>query len=396
MSKLIEDTAMISIWQDVLQVHRICPASNFFELGGNSLMAMRLMIKVASTFGVKINATTLFQAPTMQEFTAVAEAAMLAAVAKMKIATPPNAISNLDHTTHRHDLCPSWNPVMKSLRTQAKRVAHRLLLNPNVRKFTQKLPFLRDLRGGLGGLLRTHPFDQIYGVDTSGFFPTELLQTKDVTSDLINFYVGSQPSITRGSLSTLPDIKVYTFVDLGCGKGRVVIIGSEFPFQDIVGIELSPKLARIAQSNVIKIHRQFPGRPSIRIIAGNALDNLLTNGKIVFYLYHPFGRELMSQLVHKIESALLSTLEHVFIVYHNPVWGSLLDASPALRRWYAGSIAFDAADLDLSEAEYDSVVIWQSVRGARTGACPEANREIVIVNLLRADLAPLSTQPQEL
>jgi acyl carrier protein len=82
MSKLIEDTAMISIWQDVLQVHRICPASNFFELGGNSLMAMRLMIKVASTFGVEINATTLFQAPTMQEFTAVAEAAMLAAVAK--------------------------------------------------------------------------------------------------------------------------------------------------------------------------------------------------------------------------------------------------------------------------------------------------------------------------
>jgi SAM-dependent methyltransferase len=291
---------------------------------------------------------------------------------------------------------------MKSLRTQAKDVAHRLLLNPNVRKLTQKLllnpnvrkltltqklPFLRD---HLGGLHRSHPFDQIYGVDTSGFFPTGLLQTKDVTSELINAYIGSQPSITRGSLSTLPDIKVYTFVDLGCGKGRVVIIGSEFPFQDIVGIELSPELARIAQSNVAKIHRQFPGRPPIRIIAGNALDNLLTNGKIVFYLYNPFGRELMSQLVHKIESALLSTLEHVFIVYHNPVSGCLLDASPALRRWYAGSIAFNAADLDLWEDEHDSVVIWQSVRGARMGARPEANREIVIVNPERADLAPLS------
>jgi hypothetical protein len=88
---------------------------------------------------------------------------------------------------------------MKSLRTQAKGVAHRLLLNPNVRKLTQKLPFLRD---HVGGRYRSHPFDQINGVDTSGVFPTELLQTKDVTSDLINFYVGSQPSITRGSLST--------------------------------------------------------------------------------------------------------------------------------------------------------------------------------------------------
>ncbi|MDQ6701943.1 MAG: class I SAM-dependent methyltransferase [Pseudomonadota bacterium] len=132
---------------------------------------------------------------------------------------------------------------MKSLRTQAKGIAHRLLLNPNVRKLTQKLPFLWDRHGRFQ---RTHPFDQIYGVDTSGSLPAKLLQTKDVTSDLINFYIGAQPSITRRSLSTLPDIKVYTFVDLGCGKGRIVIIGSEFPFQDIVGIELSPELARIA------------------------------------------------------------------------------------------------------------------------------------------------------
>src|ERR1700730_8771299 len=107
---------------------------------------------------------------------------------------------------------------MKSLRTQAEGVAHRCLLIPNVRKLTQKLPFLRD---HLGGLYRSHPFDRIFGVDTSGFFPTELLQTKNVTSDLINAYVGSQPSITRGSISTLPDIKDYAFVDLGCGKGRV-------------------------------------------------------------------------------------------------------------------------------------------------------------------------------
>jgi len=64
---------------------------------------------------------------------------------------------------------------MKSLRTQAKGVAHRLLLNSNVRKLTQKLPFLRD---HLGGLYRSHPFDQIYGVDTSGFFPANLLQTR--------------------------------------------------------------------------------------------------------------------------------------------------------------------------------------------------------------------------
>ncbi|MGH6841022.1 MAG: condensation domain-containing protein, partial [Methylocella sp.] len=64
------ETRMMAIWQDVLQVQEIGPTSNFFELGGHSLMAMRLVTKVASTFGVKINVVTLFQAPTVREFTA--------------------------------------------------------------------------------------------------------------------------------------------------------------------------------------------------------------------------------------------------------------------------------------------------------------------------------------
>jgi acyl carrier protein len=64
------ETKMMAIWRDVLQVREIGPTSNFFDLGGHSLMAMRLMIKIASTFGVKINVMTLFLAPTVREFAA--------------------------------------------------------------------------------------------------------------------------------------------------------------------------------------------------------------------------------------------------------------------------------------------------------------------------------------
>ena len=64
------EKSMMAIWQDVLQVREIGPTSNFFELGGHSLSAMRLMTKVASTFGVKIKVMTLFKAPTVREFAA--------------------------------------------------------------------------------------------------------------------------------------------------------------------------------------------------------------------------------------------------------------------------------------------------------------------------------------
>jgi len=82
------------------------------------------------------------------------------------------------------------------------------------------------------------------------------------------------------------------------------------------------------------------------------------------------------------------TMEHVFIVYHNPVCGNVLDSSPALCRWNANTLAFQPGDIDHWGNQSDTVVIWQSVRGALPGSCPDANRAIVIVKPNTAALAP--------
>ncbi len=63
----------------------------------------------------------------------------------------------------------------------------------------------------------------------------------------INLYIGSQPSIMRRALSALGPVERYDFLDLGCGKGRALIVAAEFPFRAITGVELSPALAAIAR-----------------------------------------------------------------------------------------------------------------------------------------------------
>ena len=40
------------------------------------------------------------------------------------------------------------------------------------------------------------------------------------------------------------------FVEVGCGKGRVLLIASRYNFNKIIGIEFSPELVDIARSNV--------------------------------------------------------------------------------------------------------------------------------------------------
>jgi tRNA G46 methylase TrmB len=44
--------------------------------------------------------------------------------------------------------------------------------------------------------------------------------------------------------------RMFTFVDIGSGKGRALLVASELPFAKIVGVELSHELNRIAQENI--------------------------------------------------------------------------------------------------------------------------------------------------
>jgi thioesterase domain-containing protein/acyl carrier protein len=61
------EAKLIEIWEDILPVRPITPESDFFESGGHSLLAVRMLTRVEKTFGRKMNLATLFQASTIQE-----------------------------------------------------------------------------------------------------------------------------------------------------------------------------------------------------------------------------------------------------------------------------------------------------------------------------------------
>jgi amino acid adenylation domain-containing protein len=65
------EEAIAEVWADVLEGHpAIGPASNFFDLGGNSLSATRVIIRLRSEFGVDLPIRTLFGSPVLADFTA--------------------------------------------------------------------------------------------------------------------------------------------------------------------------------------------------------------------------------------------------------------------------------------------------------------------------------------
>jgi SAM-dependent methyltransferase len=274
---------------------------------------------------------------------------------------------------------------MASVRSRLRKTIRAIFYISAVKKFLETIPVIRNI---YAPAQRTHPIDRIYGIDTSGVVPVENIHPDPSLQSLIVAYVGSQPSIVRRGLSALGDIRDYVFVDLGCGKGRVTTVASEFPFRAVIGVELSAALAATARANAATIARQFPDRPRVTIAEANVVNFPLPAAKLVFFNYHAFGAELIAKIVARCEAALASgELPHMFFVYYNPVHSEAFDASPALARFYVEQIPYDKSEIGFGPGRSDIVAIWQSVHGSVPTPHKGTDRKIIRIHSMGAGLA---------
>ena len=202
---------------------------------------------------------------------------------------------------------------------------------------------------------REHPYDRVNGVRTSGMVPGRLLPSHGATA-----YAGAQPSIIRGALAAIPHPRRCHFLDVGCGKGRPLLVATELEFAAITGVELSPALARVARQNAAVFARAHPNRTRIDIVTGDAVAHRLPETNLVVFLYNPFNRPLMARLRGLIEVSLQAVPRELYVVYVNPVWAEVLDASDALERRYAAQLPYDPGEIGYGPDASDGVIIWQN------------------------------------
>lgn len=90
-----------------------------------------------------------------------------------------------------------------------------------------------------------------------------------------------------------------TFVDLGCGKGRVCLQAARYPFREVVGVELRAGLARVAARNAAA--DRGPGRVArVRIVHGDAATVDLPDGPLLLWLFNPFEEDVVEAVVRRI------------------------------------------------------------------------------------------------
>ena len=209
------------------------------------------------------------------------------------------------------------------------------------------------------GWKRAHPFDRAHGVQTSGMIPGYVLKPGDPWDAPTTAYAAAQPSIIRAALATVPEPQRCHFYDLGCGKGRPLLIATEFGFASITGVELSPAVAAIARRNAAVFARSLPERTAVRIVTGDATAPCFPAQPLAIFLYNSFERALVERLLATLETSLRADPREVYFIYYNPTNADLLDASPEFERRYAAHLPYDASELGYGSATSDTVVVWQ-------------------------------------
>lgn len=189
----------------------------------------------------------------------------------------------------------------------------------NLKSHLSTMPWIKPILKSINNA-RCEAWDLIHGVDTCGEFPLHVFdfQSKHKTAGLE--YHSHHPSLTHSSLKALPiRYEDYTFIDIGCGKGRALLIASEFPFRRIVGLEFAPPLAELARRNAKSYRSNRQRRTTIEIITGDALDYELSDEPQVLYLYSPFAPELLDRIMQRIEDSFQQSPRDLLIMFSGTI-----------------------------------------------------------------------------
>jgi len=175
-------------------------------------------------------------------------------------------------------------------------------------------------------------FDRKRGVRTAGYVPLEGLTLAGTGRSGFD-YLPIRPLVARQALARLPiqNHAEYTFVDLGSGKGRMLLAAAEYPFRKIQGIEFALQLHREAEQNISRYRYAGQRCKDVESIHLDATECVFPQGNLVVYLYNPFGPEVLSQVLTNLERALTELPRSVIVILVNPEFAPVIDAMPFLR-----------------------------------------------------------------
>ncbi len=185
--------------------------------------------------------------------------------------------------------------------------------------------------------------DRRYGTDTQGRIALAALGFASENKDFGQPYEPTPERSFHAMMAHLPrSLAAFTFVDVGCGKGRTLLYAARYDFARILGVELAPELAAIAVANAGKF-AAATGDGRLDIDCADATRFTLPPTPLVCYLFSPFAvEELYRAFAELVRQSVSANPRKVYVVLYNAGnWGAGFAASGFLSLAAEGRVRFD-------------------------------------------------------
>lgn len=243
----------------------------------------------------------------------------------------------------------------------------------------RRLPGLR-----VGEGFTRHPFDEEFGVRTSGLVAGRHLKSGHLHDRHATAYYGVAPSVFHALLRrwqrSRPGwaLEEVSFIDVGAGMGRAVLLAAELPFRQVVGVELNPTLARIARRNLAIWRASERAQSPMRLVCRDAVEFRLPAGPCLAFMFNPFGAPVMRRLLTAwrkcMSKALAGQARQLDILYVNNEQERVLEQQAGFARLFLGQIRRSRADAiadhrilanqpdgEYASANYEDCSMWRWV-----------------------------------
>jgi SAM-dependent methyltransferase len=161
-------------------------------------------------------------------------------------------------------------------------------------------------------------FDWRHGTDTHGWVHLAQLNITSENRSRGEWYVPTRARAFRKIMQHVEVPPDSVFLDIGSGKGRMLLMATAYGFAKIRGIEFSPELCGVAEENVHKFRVKRRVETPIEIIETDAEDYTFRDDENVLFMFNPFDEVVMGSVMKALMQSLERRPRSLWVVYHSP------------------------------------------------------------------------------
>jgi SAM-dependent methyltransferase len=126
-----------------------------------------------------------------------------------------------------------------------------------------------------------------------------------------------------------PELADAVFIDIGSGKGRIVLLASLLSFRKVIGIEYDRVLLDLAMQNLAAFNAPGKDRIELHCIDATAFD--FPSEPLVVFFHHPFDQPVFEIVVQRLEAAHRQYGQPIGVIYLDPKCRGAFEASGAFE-----------------------------------------------------------------